>query len=66
MLRYRSNSYTAALALKSHIELSEKFGPITEIKIEACMSISAPIFHPPSSEVLPIKIESLNPDEVKQ
>jgi len=66
-VRYRSNSYSAAFALKRHIELNEEFAKVAEIKLEACMSASAPAFQPQDDAEAPSVIhEAISAEELKQ
>lgn len=72
-VRYHSDSYSASVALRHHIGTSQKFGPTTEIKLEACMSASAPLFEPPVIETPEVTAPpetplapTLTPEELKQ
>jgi hypothetical protein len=68
-LRYRSSSHSGFLSLKQHIEQSELWGKIVEIKFEAVMSASAPAFQF-SASVIPdipsLQSEGLTAEELKQ
>jgi hypothetical protein len=68
-LRYRSSSHSGFLSLKQHMELSDLWSTMVEIKFEAVMSASAPVFQLAASATTDIptqQSEGLTADELKQ